>query len=506
MRGPVLALATFLAGCAYNPVTGLPDFVLFSEEQEIEAGARFHEDVLGQYPLYRDPELAAYVDEVGQRLAVNSHRDHLAWRFLVLDSPEVNAFALPGGFVYVTRGLLAHLHDEDQLAGVLGHEIGHVSARHGVRQYSRGIVVGLIGSAAASATGSGTIGDMSNVLGTVLLNGYGRRHELEADRLGARYLAESGYDPAAMSDVIATLGAQELFEIRHARDEGRRPSAYHGLLATHPGAERRLRAVASAAGEIAGQQHRANSDAYLARIDGLVYGHARQQGMLRDGSFLHADLDLYVALPDGWQSENRPSRLLSVAPERDAIIQLVLDDAGGHASPEAYLEAEFAGGGEIRALPVRDLAAAETTAMLETPFGPRESRVAAVFHGRVLVFAAAAAGSQALPEFDAVVGSVRTLNTEERELAAERVIRVVRARPGEDYASLARSWAGTVDELRLVNGHYPDREPVPGQPLKVLDRAGHSSAGANAIGLGVDDRLAMTTRCRVCSNSDSQHQ
>ncbi len=505
MRGVVLA-AAFLAGCAYNPVTGLPDFVLFSEEQEIEAGAQFHEDVLGQYPLYRDPELAAYVDEVGQRLGANSHRDHLVWHFFVLDSPEVNAFALPGGFVYVTRGLLAHLRTEDQLAGVLGHEIGHVSARHGVRQYSRGIVVGLIGSAAASATGSGTIGDMSNVLGTVLLNGYGRRHELEADRLGARYLAASGYDPAAMSDVIATLGAQELFEIRHARDEGRRPSAYHGLLATHPGAERRLRAVAAAAGESLPEPFRPNDDPYLERIDGLVYGHARQQGMLRDGRFLHVDLDLHVALPEGWQSENRPSRLLSVAPGRDAIIQLVLDDAGGHRSPAAYLEAEFPGGGEIRPFRVGDLAAAETTAVLETPFGRRESRVAAVFHGRVLVFAVVADGSRALPEFDAVVGSVRTLDAEEREVAAERVIRVVRARPGEDYAALARSWAGTIDELRLVNGHYPDREPIPGQPLKVLERSGPSSAGASKDGREVDDRLAMTNRCPVCSNSAPQHQ
>ena len=177
--------------------------------------------------------LQSYVNEVGQKLAKNSHRSQLDFHFTVVDSPQVNAFALPGGYVYVTRGILAYLNSEAELAAVLGHEIGHVTARHSVQQYSAATaanVAATIGGMAAGifvpqlgrTTGTRCTKSSRSLPADVLLSGYGRSHELEADRLGAEYLARSGYDPQAMIKVIGVLKNQELFDIEAAKQEGRR--------------------------------------------------------------------------------------------------------------------------------------------------------------------------------------------------------------------------------------------------------------------------------------------
>ncbi len=193
---------TGLPGCATNPVTGSSDFVLMSEQQEIALGRQSHPQILKESPEYTNAQLAAYVQRVGAKLAAHSHRSNLIYRFTLLDSPDVNAFALPGGYIYITRGLLAYLNSEAELAAVLGHEIGHVTARHSVRQQSASTATGLFGAVLAGVTGVSAAGDVANIAGTALVRGYGREHELEADRLGAEYLARSGYDPQAMLRVI----------------------------------------------------------------------------------------------------------------------------------------------------------------------------------------------------------------------------------------------------------------------------------------------------------------
>ena len=274
-----VALAVFcvltLSQCAQNPVSGDRDFVLMSEQQEIRMGAQAHEQVLGEYPALDHPALQAYVNAVGQRLAAHSHRPGLKWHFTVVDSPDVNAFALPGGYVYITRGLLAFLNSEAELAGVLGHEIGHVTARHGVRQQS----------AATVATGGAILGSillpgMDNQAGATLMQtmarawtaGYGREHELEADRLGAVYLAKAGYDPRAMIEVIEVLKNQERFEAEQARREGREARSHHGAFATHPGNELRLRLIIAEASKHAVAQPRVGREDYLRQLDGVVFG------------------------------------------------------------------------------------------------------------------------------------------------------------------------------------------------------------------------------------------
>jgi predicted Zn-dependent protease len=204
----VSLMFAWLSGCATNPVTGEQDIVLMTEEQEIELGRKSHIDILKQYTRYEDPQIQAMVNRLGQKLAAQSHRSNLNFTFTVLDSPEVNAFALPGGYVYITRGIMAYLNSEEELAGVLGHEIGHVTARHGVRQQTAQTASGVFGMIIAVATGDSNLAKAGNYAGAALVSGYGRSHELEADRLGAEYLARVNYDPESMLDVLGVLKYQ----------------------------------------------------------------------------------------------------------------------------------------------------------------------------------------------------------------------------------------------------------------------------------------------------------
>ena len=242
--------ATALAGCATNPVTGRADLVTMSEAQEIEIGRQQHPKILEEFGRYDDEALQAYVSQVGQRIAAVSHRPQLQYTFTVLDSEEVNAFALPGGYVYITRGIMAYLNSEAELVAVLAHEVGHVTARHSVRQQTGATATGVGATVIGILTGSGDLAHVANMAGTALVSGYGRDMELEADGLGAQYLDRLGYDPDAMIDVVRLLKNQETLRIQQARQENRKPHVYHGVFATHPDNDTRLHEVVKAAHKV----------------------------------------------------------------------------------------------------------------------------------------------------------------------------------------------------------------------------------------------------------------
>ena len=183
----LLLLIVSLVSCAVNPVTGKQDFVMISEEQEIQMGREYNSQILKMNPVYQDQKLQDYVQSIGESLALKSHRPNLIYRFTVLDSPDINAFALPGGYIYINRGLMSYFSSEEELAAVLGHEIGHVTARHSVRQYSQSQLMGIL-SAAIEINSGRTAGNIANLASGALLSGYGREMELEADDLGAQYI------------------------------------------------------------------------------------------------------------------------------------------------------------------------------------------------------------------------------------------------------------------------------------------------------------------------------
>ena len=259
-----------LSACSVNPVTGKKEFSLVSKDQELAMGAQGHKSVLKKYKRYNDSALQAYVNNLGQALAKKSHRNNIKYTFTVLDDPSVNAFALPGGFIYVTTGILGYLNSEGELAGVLGHEIGHVTARHGARQQSMGVAGAILGEIIASKTK--TDRKSINQLSSAILSGYGREHELQADKLGAEYLARVGYATKNMLDVIGVLKSQEQYSKYLARKAGRQAPSYHGVFSSHPTNDRRLQNVIAEADHIKSAGTKAaNHDGYLQRINGLKY-------------------------------------------------------------------------------------------------------------------------------------------------------------------------------------------------------------------------------------------
>ena len=321
----MLVAALTLGACATNPVSKHSEFVLMSENQELELGARAAQQVAKELPLLPDDDpLVRYVNRVGQRVAKVSDRPELFYRFHVVDDAEINAFALPGGYIYVDRGLLTHLNSEAELAAVLGHEIGHVTARHAVQQYTKAQAYNL-GMAVTSIFVPVPYGadQLGNLLATAIITGYGREDELQADQLSIKYITAAGYDPNATAGILRTLKRLEDIQAREQKDTtGKAPEAYHGAFSTHPATEKRiLEAVAEAR---QGQHTPGEVDRMdmLKAVDGYPYGDSPDQGAVVGRRFLHPKLGIQLKFPDAWVIQNSAQALTAQKRQQKVYFQL----------------------------------------------------------------------------------------------------------------------------------------------------------------------------------------
>lgn len=468
------------AGCAVNPVSGESDFVLLSEDQEIAIGRENHAEIIKRYGLYKDKKLQDYIQGVGERLAAVSHRNNLIYRFTILDSREVNAFALPGGYIYITRGLLAYLNNEAELAAVLGHEIGHVTARHSVRQHTAATAGGILASVLASQTGVPGAGNVFNAIGTALVRGYGREHELESDRLGAEYLARSGYDPLAMLEVIRVLKDQEVYDRELAKRENREPRVYHGVFSTHPDNDSRLQQVVGRARALQKQNgsHHINRVDFLRHIEGLVYGDSEEQGILHKNRFYHRELNVTLAFPEGWRIENQPNQLVAIAPKNNGLLQVRALDLNRRLTPRQFMLTrlkleELQHGEHFRHHGFEGYTAFART---RTAYGLRLARYTVVFlKDKAWVFKGASKNNNDPFRFDRLfidtAKSFRRLQTNEHKLARAHHLHIITSKASTRFAALAKeSQLGNDAEsqLRLLNHYYPKGEPAAGSPLKVV--------------------------------------
>ena len=329
----LLALAAaFAAGCAVNPATGKREFTLVTPAQEAAIGREGYNAVATEYGVYDDAALAAYVDSVGRKVARASEQPDLPWKFTLLDDPVVNAFAMPGGYIYVTRGLLAHMQSEAQLAGVLGHEIGHVTARHSAKQITQQQIAGLgLGIAAAVSPTFRRYGSAAEQgLGLLMLK-YSRDDESQADELGVRYASVSGYDPREIPGTYRTLQ-------RIAERAGQSLPQY---MSTHPDPGQRAERTTSLAAKAAAG--RANmivrQRGFLEHLRGLVYGENPRYGWFDGRKFYHPVLGLEMTFPAGWQTQHTHSALTAAAPGQAGVMQMTLArDAAGR-SPGDYVVA-----------------------------------------------------------------------------------------------------------------------------------------------------------------------
>ena len=313
-----IGLLLFLSGCAVNPVTGEQELMLLSEQEESRLGLETDRSILHQYGLYDDAELQGYMQDIGARMGRGSHRPALEWQFKVIDSPVVNAFAAPGGYIYVTRGLLAAVNNEAELAGVIGHEIGHVTARHSAQQYSNELLaqIGL-------GLGQSLLGDYEDVLGPVLEAGAGllflkfsRDDEREADALGVEYATRSGYDAAKMADFFTTLQ-------RQSATDGDSASRLPEFFSTHPNPANRESSVRKMAQSwqtrFPQQSFAVERNAFLQKIDGLVYGQDPRLGFQEgDWYYLPRYRVKFPLLPD-WSLEREGNNIQMTHPQQRAV-------------------------------------------------------------------------------------------------------------------------------------------------------------------------------------------
>lgn len=306
------------AGCAVNPVTGQQQLMLLSEQDEFRLGSQTDQAVIDQYGVYLDDGLQNYLQGMGRSMAVISHRPGLTWQFKVMDSPVVNAFAAPGGYVYVTRGLLAAINNEAELAGVLGHEIGHVTARHSAQRYSNMMLANI-----GLSIGQEFMAGYGDMLGTVLQTGAGllflkfsRDDEREADALGVEYASRSGYDARRMADFFVTLRTQP----SAGGEQGTRLPEF---FSTHPSPANResnVRAMATTwQSRLPGQNFLVNRQAYLKEIDGLVYGDDPRKGFREGNWYYLPQFRVQIPIPAQWQFEQEGHNLQLSHPDRKAV-------------------------------------------------------------------------------------------------------------------------------------------------------------------------------------------
>ncbi|MBP1740615.1 MAG: peptidase, partial [Deltaproteobacteria bacterium] len=312
--GVLLILFLLSGSCATNPVSGGPELMLLSESEEIQLGKQTDVQVRKEYGVYEDQKLNAYLNDMGQRLARVSHRPGLPYKFDLVDASAVNAFAVPGGYVYFTRGILANLNNEAELAGVMGHEIGHITARHSAQQYSRaqlaqfGLVVGglFLGDLVSGVAQLG--------VGMLFLS-FSRDNERQADALGVEYASRAGYD-------AKELGA--FFETLERMNPGSDRSGLPGWFSTHPSPEDRVVTVRQEARDwqqkLGMRDPKVNREVYLMHIDGLVYGDDPRQGYVEEGMFYHPHMKFQFPVPANWKVNNTPSQVQIMNENKDGGI------------------------------------------------------------------------------------------------------------------------------------------------------------------------------------------
>jgi len=469
-----------LAACTTNPATGRAQFTAFMPEGQAKAlGVQENPKILASFGgAYDDPELQAYIDEIGAEIAAVSERPDYGYSFTLLDSPIVNALALPGGYIYVTRGLLALTNTEGELAAVLGHELGHVIGRHSAERYSRGVLTQLGAGIAGAAAGSQELGQILAMGGGLALAAHSRAQEFEADDLGVRYASRAGYDSRAMAWSLQNLHRDARLQALKAGD-----SAYEeqfSFMQTHPlTRERVARAFDKARGKP--QPGPTRRKRLLRMIEGMIYGHGPDQGMIRGREFLHPGLGFRFTAPPGFRIHNGPQAVALTERDGDALAQFTMARTGSDLSAAGHLERWVGGAGfpSPRAYRLDGRDAATSWKRGRTEAGPAVIRVFALrwepglFYRFVMIIPERAEAALT-PAFERLTESLRPLPVDEAAAYPPWRLALIEVAPGEDIAALAAEMPmeGPREAIfRTLNGLPEGVALSPGMILKTVIEA-----------------------------------
>ena len=487
MRPVTGKLASLAAFAAMGVLAGGGAFAKDEKPQkdskEVQTAKKMHVMFTQQMGVHSDLELQEYVQRVGEKLAAVSERPELEWHFTIVDTDDVNAFATMGGYVYISRGILPYFENEADLAAVLGHEIGHIAAEHLKKQNTKSTLSGLASAATAIFTAMPALADLTNMAGQAIISGYGRDAELEADRLGASYLAKAGYDPSAIIHVISTLKDQDTFERERARLENREPRIYHGVFASHPDNDTRLQQAVAGAGKnaAAATGNLQNAEGFLRAIEGLPIGSSGHQGIVRDNRFYHADMGFTLAFPKGWQIVNQPDKILAVAPGKAHMMEIRAQPPPGDITdPSAFAARGLSNRRVDQGEAFESNGLRGWTGIVRgdpSPYGQASNvRYIIIYYGNLMwVFKGASRSGTTAPAGDpfflSTANTFRRMKTNEFALAQPNRLHIVRATDGTTMEELAKESPiekYPLQQLRLFNSLYPDGEPKPGELVKTV--------------------------------------
>lgn len=469
----LLVLSVFLS-CATNPVTGEKEFMLISREEEIQMGKQTDQQVVESYGIYKDQDLSAYISKLGNQMAHLSHRPDLPWKFRVLDSPVINAFAVPGGFVYLTRGILAYLNSEAELAGVMGHEIGHVTARHSAKQYSKaqlarlGLGVGMI----LSEDFRRYAGLAQFGVGLLFLK-FSRDNERQSDELGVQYATKAGYDAQEMANFFVTLD-------RMHPSQGQ--SGLPNWFSTHPNPEERVAKIQARAQQwrqkTAQKNLRVNRDRYLQKINGIVFGEDPRQGFVEDHMFYHPQLRFQFPTPVKWKINNTARQVQMVSPEEHAVLMLTLESGNTPARAADKFLANSSATLLVRDnLMVNGLHAQRIISRISSPQTPlqvlsyfiQKEKDVFIFHG----YCAENAFPDYRPVFQNSITGFRELNDPSILQVKPDRLRIANVSNGGTLRDVFMAAGVTSDhlkELALINGKQLSDKIAANSKIKIVER------------------------------------
>ncbi len=476
-----LTACSFVAGlgggCSVNPATGSRDLILVGPGEEKEIGLREHPKILAQFGgVYNDPAAAGYVAGIGGKLAATTETPALGFTFTLLDSPIVNAFALPGGFVYISRGLMALAGDEAELAGVLGHEIGHVVARHSAQRQSKALLaqlgVGLLGAVAG--------GESSQLAGSVAglyLRSYSRDQELEADMLGIRYLRRAGYDVNAMASFLERLRANSQLEARIAGRSANDVDKFD-ITATHPRTVDRVQRAISVSG--ASRNGTRDRGTYLRTIDGMVFGDGPEQGYTLGRRFAHPKLRFEFFAPEGFKLQNRPDQVVATSSREKAGMFFNAEPKPFRGKMTTYLSSVWARGvalNQAEAIRINGLNAA--TGWVRARDGRAVYRLVAIrFDSRHIfrfVFVASPEVMRRLAEsFQRTTYSFKRLSPAQVAALRPRRLKIVNVMPSDTVAGLSSRMAFEgfrKERFMTLNGIQAESRIEGREKLKIVVRS-----------------------------------
>lgn len=472
--------AAALGGCvATNPATGRSSFTgLYGIEDDRKLGAQEHPKMLEAFGgEYQDPRLQAYVDQIGKRVAQYAEFTQFDYRFFLLNSPVVNAFALPGGYCYVSRGLLALASDEAELAGVIAHEVGHVNARHTAERLTSATIAQLGLAVLGIATGSQAAADLGGMAAGAYIQSFSREQELEADTLGIRYMAKAGYDANAMVSFLATLRAHSMVEAQSMGLPAGSVDEFN-LMATHPrGAQRVQEAVAQVRAQGLPEGGNRNREGYLGMIDGMLYGDDPKEGKITGQLFQHRELRLQFEAPEGFRLQNGTDRV--TASRKDGAAMLFDMASRKSANLRDYLEREWAEPGVlsgVETITINGLQAATGSTRMQTKGGVADIRPVVIDGGenRVfrLLFVSPTSATASLSEpFRRATYSFRRLSQAEAARILPQRILITKASANSDPAVLGRPLPYgqyNAQAWLVLNGLEQNQRPQAGQLIKVV--------------------------------------